>query len=255
ELFGHEKGAFPGATRRKLGWFEQANGGTLFLDEIAGLPLPVQARLLRVLESGEFTRLGGDAVIRSDVRLLCSTREDLEAMVAEGRFRDDLYYRIHVVEIAAPPLREHMEDLPLLAEHILSRKAALLGRPVRAFSADALEAMRRYDWPGNVRELENVIERAVVLAESEIIERLPGLGGSRSREAEDAIGALLAALPEEGVQAEKLVAAFERRLIETALARHGGVKARAGRWLGFGDRAKDKMRYLCDKYGLDGSDT
>lgn len=254
ELFGHEKGAFPGASRRKIGWFEQANGGTLFLDEIAGLPLPVQARLLRVLESGEFTRLGGDAVIRSDVRLLCSTREDLEAMVAEGRFRDDLYYRIHVVEIEAPPLRGHMEDLPLLAEHILARKAALLGKPVRGFSAEALAALGRYDWPGNVRELENVIERAVVLAEGERIEALPALTGPRPRALEDPIGAWLESLPEEGVHAERLVAEFEKRLIETALARHDGVKARAGRWLGFGDRAKDKMRYLCDKYGIDGGE-
>ncbi len=251
ELFGHEKGAFAGANRRKIGWFEQANGGTLFLDEVAGLPLAVQARLLRVLESGEFQRLGGDAVIRSDVRLLCSTREDLEAMVAEGRFRDDLYYRIHVVGIFAPPLREHMEDLPLLAEHVLARKAALLGKPVRGFSREAMDALTHYDWPGNVRELENVIERAVVLARGEIIESFPALAGPRPREDDDPIGAWLASLPAEGVQAEKLVASFEKRLVETALARHGGVKTRAGRWLGFGDRAKDKMRYLCDKYGIE----
>ncbi len=252
ELFGFEKGAFPGATRRKLGWFEQANGGSLFLDEVAELPVAVQAKLLRVLETGEFTRQGGEAVIRSDVRLICSTREDLEARVAEGRFRDDLYYRIHVVEIEVPPLREHLEDLPELAEHILARKAALCGRRMTGFAPGVIEAMRRYRWPGNVRELENVIERAVVLSEGEIVTDLPDLAGPHpSAKEEDLLEAWFAALPDEGIRAEKLMADFERRLVLEALRRNGGIKARAGRWLGFGERAKDKMRYLCDKHGIE----
>ncbi len=252
ELFGYEKGAFAGAGKRKLGWFERANGGALFLDEVAGLPLPVQAKLLRVLESGEFSRLGGEAIIHSDVRLLCSTREDLERQVACGAFRDDLYYRIRVVEIAVPPLREHVEDLPELAEAILLRKAAICGKQMQTLSDEVLEQMARYSWPGNVRELENVIERAVVLAADTVVESLPSLAGPQPLEDEtDPLQAWFQQLPDSGVRAERAVADFERQLLETALERNNHIKARAGRWLGFGDRAKDKMRYLCDKYGIE----
>lgn len=252
ELFGYEKGAFAGATKRKLGWFELANAGTLFLDEITGLPLPVQAKLLRVLEHGEFSRLGGEAMIRSDVRLICTTREPIEQMVKQGSFRDDLYYRIQVVEISLPPLREHMEDLDILAEHILMRKALQCGKNIEGFSPEVMEQMHRYSWPGNVRELENVIERAVVLAEGPRIEALPSLGGPQSEShEEDPLEVWFSRLPDSGIQAEKAVADFEHRLLLTALKRNGGIKARAGRWLGFGERAKDKMRYLCDKYGIE----
>lgn len=252
ELFGYEKSAFAGAGKRKLGWFERASGGTLFLDEVAGLPLSVQAKLLRVLESGEFSRLGGEAIIQSDVRLICSTREDLERKVAEGSFRDDLYYRIHVVEITVPPLREHIEDIPVLADAILLRKAAICGKQMEALSDHVLEEMARYSWPGNVRELENVIERAIVLAPGSVVESLPSLNGPHPADAnEDPLQTWLQQLPDTGVKAEKAVANFERRLVETALERNDHIKARAGRWLGFGDRAKDKMRYLCDKYGIE----
>jgi len=252
ELFGYEKGAFAGAMGRKLGWFERATGGTLFLDEVAGLPLPVQAKLLRVLESGEFSRLGGDAILTSDVRLICSTREDLEANVADGSFRDDLYYRIHVVEIAVPPLREHIEDLPLLVESILIRKAALCGKRMEPLSDELLEQLSRYSWPGNVRELENVIERAVVLASGNVVESIPSLTGPQLVAGDmDPLELWLQQLPETGIRAEKAVAHFERQLVEAALKRNHHIKARAGRWLGFGDRAKDKMRYLCDKYDIE----
>jgi len=252
ELFGYEKGAFAGATGRKLGWFERASGGTLFLDEVAGLPLAVQGKLLRVLESGEFSRLGGDAILTSDVRLICSTREDLEAKVADGSFRDDLYYRIHVVEIVVSPLREHLEDLPVLAEAILIRKAALCGKHMKPFSEELLEQLSRYSWPGNVRELENVIERAVVLASGTIVESIPSLAGPQLVSDDmDPLELWLQQLPDTGIRAEKAVAHFERQLVETALKRNHHIKARAGRWLGFGDRAKDKMRYLCDKYGIE----
>lgn len=252
ELFGYEKGAFAGVGERKLGWFERANGGTLFLDEVAGLPLPVQAKLLRVLESGEFSRLGGDAIICSDVRLMCSTREDLERKVAEGGFRDDLYYRIHVVEIAVPPLREHVEDLPELAEAILLRKAAMCGKRMDALSEDVLEQLARYSWPGNVRELENVIERAVVLSAGTVVETLPSLTGPHPvADDADPLQLWFQQLPDTGIRAERAVASFERQLVEAALQRNDHIKARAGRWLGFGDRAKDKMRYLCDKYDIE----
>ncbi len=252
ELFGYEKGAFAGAGKRKLGWFERASGGTLFLDEVAGLPIPVQAKLLRVLESGEFSRLGGEAIIRSDVRLICSTREDLEHKVAAGEFRDDLYYRIHVVEIVVPSLREHSEDLSALAEAILLRKSATCGKQITSISPAVLDQMAHYTWPGNVRELENVIERAVVLSDGEVLESLPSLAGPQPfSEDDDPLQIWLQQLPDAGIKAEKIVATFEQRLIETALARNQHIKARAGRWLGFGDRAKDKMRYLCDKYDIE----
>ncbi len=255
ELFGYEKGAFSGAGKRKLGWFERANGGTLFLDEVAGLPLPVQAKLLRVLEAGEFSRLGGEAIIRSDVRLMCSTREDLERRVAEGSFRDDLYYRIHVVEIAVPALREHVEDLPELAEAILLRKAAMCGKRMDALSEDVLEQLSRYSWPGNVRELENVIERAVVLSAGTVVESLPSLTGPQPvADDVDPLALWFQLLPDTGIRAERAVANFERQLVEAALQRNDHIKARAGRWLGFGDRAKDKMRYLCEKYDIEAQD-
>jgi len=251
ELFGHEKGAYAGASTRHLGWFERASGGTLFLDEVSGLPTGVQGKLLRVLESGEFTRLGSEAVLRSDVRLICSTREALEELVEAGSFRDDLYYRINVVNITVPPLREHADDIPLLAGHFLKRKAALCNKLVLGYSEDAMQQLVGYSWPGNVRELENIIERAVVLAASETIEAIPALEGPRIRqEREDLIASWLDRLPEDGVNAEQLMDAMERRLVETALLRSGQIKARAGRWLGFGERAKDKMRYLCDKHGI-----
>lgn len=252
ELFGHEKGAFSGAGKRKLGWFERASGGTLFLDEVSGLPLSVQAKLLRALEHGEFSRLGGESMITSNVRLICSTKADIEKLVAEGKFRDDLYYRIHVVEIAVPPLRDHMEDMQMLAEHILIQKGLLCGRQVNAFSESVLEQMQRYSWPGNVRELENVIERAVVLTDGDTIQTLPSLAGPHTvQESNDVLQNWLSQLPDSGIHAEKAVAEFEKRLLLEALARNGNIKARAGRWLGFGDRSKDKMRYLCDKYQVD----
>ncbi|MCF7822244.1 MAG: sigma-54 dependent transcriptional regulator [Mariprofundaceae bacterium] len=252
ELFGHEKGAFAGAAKRKLGWFERASGGTLLLDEIAGMPLSVQAKLLRVLESGEFSRLGGESVICSDVRLLCSTKADLEQLVSTGEFRDDLYYRIHVVEITASPLREHMEDLELLASEILIQKGLACGKQIEGFSDQVMEQMQRYSWPGNVRELENVLERAVVLSLGNSIESLPSLAGPHVAHASgDLLQQWFQQLPDSGIKGENAVAEFEKQLLLTALERNGNIKARAGRWLGFGDRAKDKMRYLCDKYEVD----
>ncbi len=251
ELFGHEKGAFAGAGKRKLGWFECANGGTLFLDEVAGMPLSVQAKLLRVLEHGEFSRLGGESMIHSDVRLVCSSKMDLEALVQADEFRDDLYYRIHVVEIIVPALVEHLEDLPLLSEHILLHKSALCGKNIEGFSDVAMLQMQHYRWPGNVRELENVIERAVVLCDGKRIEALPALTTALVGHAtEDLLEQWLKTLPDSGVKGEKEVALFEKKLLITALERHDYIKTRAGRWLGFGDRAKDKMRYLCDKYDV-----
>ncbi|MFQ5355638.1 MAG: sigma-54-dependent transcriptional regulator [Mariprofundaceae bacterium] len=253
ELFGYEKGAYAGASKRKLGWFERASGGTLFLDEISGLPPAVQAKLLRVLENGEFSRLGGEAQLRSDVRLICSTKQNLEALVRNGSFREDLYYRIHVVDIEAPPLREHVEDVPLLARYFLERKTLLCNKQIDDFSAHAMQELMTYSWPGNVRELENVVERTVVLAEAPVVDRLPfTLTGPRIIQGgQDLLDDWLAKLPDVGIDAESLLADFEKKLLLLALKHTGGVKAKAGRWLGFGERSKDKMRYLCDKYQVD----
>ncbi len=250
ELFGHEKGAFPGADRRKLGWFERASGGTLYLDEVANLPLPIQVKLLRVLEHGELSRVGGEATIHTDIRLLCSTRKQLDRLVTDGLFRDDLYFRIHVVEINIPPLRSHLQDLPEIAADILRRKGLECGKQVEGFGDAALRQMRGYDWPGNVRELENIIERAVVLSQGPVIERLPQLCGPHAGGGDDLLKQWIAQLPESGIKADQLTANFERMLIEKAMEMHHGVKIQAGQWLGYGDSAKDKMRYQCDKYRI-----
>ena len=163
ELFGYEKGAFTGALQRTIGRFEVAHGGTLFLDEIGELPLDVQAKLLRVLQTGQFERLGAARTLQADVRLVAATNRDLEREVREGRFRKDLYYRLSVFPIALPPLRERREDVPLLVWHFIERRQADLGRAVKRVPERLMRAFSAHDWPGNVRELENVVERALIL--------------------------------------------------------------------------------------------
>ncbi len=177
ELFGHEKGAFTGAIKRKLGRFELANEGTIFLDEIGDMELTTQAKLLRVLENREIERLGGEKAISLDVRLICATNKNLESMVKESRFREDLYYRINVVGIHMPALKERSGDVLLLADRFLKEFAGRMGKNIGGFTADAAAALNSYDWPGNVRELQNVVERAVVLTRGETItgQELPGL--------------------------------------------------------------------------------
>lgn len=169
ELFGHERGAFTGAIARTDGRFQQADNGTLLLDEIADLPLPLQAKLLRVLQESEVQRVGGAATIRVDVRVIAATNRDLEAEVAAGRFRQDLYYRLHVIEIELPPLRARGEDIAGLAQHFLWRFSAQNHKPNLTIGADAMAALQAYTWPGNVRELENALERAAVLARGDVI--------------------------------------------------------------------------------------
>jgi len=167
ELFGHAEGAFTGATRARRGWFELAHGGTIFLDEIGEMPLHLQVKLLRVLQEHEIQRVGSEKAITADVRVMAATNRDLEAEVEAGRFRRDLYYRLSVVTLTIPPLRERREDIPELVESYLTYLRARVGRPVTGIAADALEALTRYSWPGNVRELINVIERAMLLCEDE----------------------------------------------------------------------------------------
>ncbi len=189
ELFGHVKGAFTGAVTAKKGLFEEADQGTLFLDEIGDTPPPVQVKLLRVLQEREIRRVGSTSPIRIDVRLLAATNRRLEDLVREGRFREDLFYRLNVVAFRLPPLRERGEDIPLLAAHFLTRFAKRHGRPVPTLSPEAMALLLEHRWPGNVRELENAIERAVLLAETDTIfpGDLPaGLRGSRNGASEDA---------------------------------------------------------------------
>jgi NtrC-family two-component system response regulator AlgB len=170
ELFGHQKGAFTGATENRLGRVDQASGGTLFLDEIGDFPLALQPKLLRFIQEREYERVGDSTTRVADVRLVCATNRDLEVMVREGQFREDLLYRIKVVALTLPPLRERIEDLPQLANQFVTRFAASYGRPARTLSPDALQLVRSYSWPGNIRELQNVIERAVILCELEAVE-------------------------------------------------------------------------------------
>ena len=167
ELFGHEKGAFTGAAGRKAGKFEVADGGTIFLDEIGDLPLPLQAKMLRVLDARTFERLGGTATIRVDVRVVAATNRDLRAAVADRRFREDLYFRLSVLPITIPPLRDRADDILLLARHFVERFCREMNKPVMTVTEDAQEALRAYSWPGNVRELQNCIERAVILSDGD----------------------------------------------------------------------------------------
>jgi two-component system NtrC family response regulator len=237
ELFGHEKGSFTGAVATRKGRFESADGGTLFLDEIGDLPLHLQAKLLRVLQEKEFERVGSSHPLKVDVRVLSATHRDLERLMKSGQFREDLYYRLNVVTIVLPPLRERRQDLPALVDHFLRRFAAKNGKTIRGFSHEAREALLRYDYPGNVRELENLIERAVVLTRDDVIDR----------------GDLPLTLEESEIRDEKephLLAAvegLERRMIKDALARAGGIQTRAAELLGITERA---LRYKLAKYGL-----
>lgn len=239
ELFGHERGAFTGATATRRGRFELADGGTLFLDEIGDLPPHLQVKLLRVLQEREFERVGSSRSLRVDVRVLAATHRDLEALLRAGRFREDLYYRINVVTITLPPLRERREDLPLLIDHFVAKFAARNGKVIHGLTREAREALLRYDYPGNVRELENLIERAVVLTRDEVI-GLRDLPLTLHEPAPEppAPGGLAAA-----------VEALERRMIREALDRAGSVQTRAAELLGISERA---LRYKLRKYGLAG---
>jgi transcriptional regulator with GAF, ATPase, and Fis domain len=168
ELFGHEKGAFTGATQQRLGRFELASGGTIFLDEIGELPAETQIALLRILQEHEFERVGGSRRIRADVRVIAATNRDLQAAIRAGSFRSDLFYRLHVFPIEIPPLRERIEDMPLLVEYFIDRYTRKVGKNIKRVNKKTLELLQSYPWPGNIRELQNVIERSVILCETEI---------------------------------------------------------------------------------------
>ncbi len=226
-LFGHVRGAFTGAIASKKGLFESADGGSIFFDEIGTVGLETQAKLLRVIQEREFMRVGSVETQKADVRIIAATNVDLKRLVAEGKFRDDLYYRLCVISISIPPLRERREDIPLLADHFVRVYASENNKSITGLSANALRGLLEYDWPGNVRELENAIERAVVLCPGGMIEvdLLPEsvLSPDRSE--------LPVRLPENGTTYKDMVEEYERRLVRTALRRTGGVQKRAAELL------------------------
>ncbi len=236
ELFGHERGAYTGAVGRKEGRFRLAHEGTLFLDEIGDMPLSLQPKILRVIQEGEFERVGGTETLKVDVRIVASTNADLQTAVAERRFREDLYYRLNVVTMEMPSLRERRSDIPLLAEHFLQRLAAKNNRPVLAFSREVLNAMSNYHWPGNVRELENMVERAVVLSRGEMISlgdmpaplaRSEPVNGERS---------MASGSPLINVEVGTPLAEVELQVILETLRHTGGDKNAAARLLGIATR-------------------
>ncbi len=251
ELFGHEKGAFTGSVGLRRGRFELADGGTLFLDEIGEISPTVQVRLLRVLQEKKFERVGGEQTLEVDVRVVSATNRDLAAEVEKGSFREDLFYRLHVVPVHIPPLRERAGDIPLLARHLADGICRRMNRPARELTPEALRALAAHAWPGNVRELENLLERAIVLGQGERItaEDIPALGGAPNQGDEKTaiVNPATAKLPAGGVDLVKLLEETERGLIAQALTRAGGNKSEAARLL----KLKNSVLYYkMDKYGL-----
>ena len=238
ELFGHEKGAFTGALTSRQGRFELANGGTIFLDEIGDLPLHLQAKLLRVLQEREFEKVGSSRPVRVNVRIMAASHRPLEDLIKAGQLREDLYYRLNVVAISIPPLRERRSDISLLIDHFLRHYAEKNGKTIRGLTPEGRDILLRYDYPGNVRELENIIERAVVLTRDDVI----GSGDLPLTVQEPEIA--------DGDRETSLTAAveaLERRMIRDALARSDGIQTRAAELLGMGERA---LRYKLTKYGF-----
>jgi DNA-binding NtrC family response regulator len=237
ELFGHERGAFTGAERRRIGRFELADGGTLLLDEVGDLALGVQMKLLRVLQERAFERVGGNHTIRVSVRVIAATNRDLETAMRDARFRDELYYRLNVVAVEVPPLRDRPEDIPALAEFFLDRYGDLGDGTRVRIAPDAVSALQAYPWPGNVRQLENVIHRAVVLCDDEVI-RVEDIAIEQGDQA---------ATRSSDLDLRRVLASVERGLIARAMREHHGNLTAAGRSLGI-DR--NLLRYKLRKYGL-----
>ncbi len=240
ELFGYEPGAFTGATSRKKGLIESTNGGTLFLDEIGDMPVALQAKLLRVLQDGEIRRLGGKDSFRVDIRIIAATNRNLEEMIKEGTFREDLYYRLRVVTIKIPPLRERRQDIPLLCEYFIKRYNQEFGKRIKGISEEAMNALMNYSWPGNIRQLQAVIERAVILTDRERIEYDDirediSEGGSTNIMEFD--------IPDEGIVFEEL----EKALLKRAMEKSGFVAKRAAELLGMSYKT---FWYRWEKFGL-----
>jgi len=245
ELFGHERGAFTGAVERKRGLLEMADGGTLFLDEIGEMPLPLQPKLLRLLQEKRFRRVGGNAEIECDVRVVAATNRDLKTLIESGQFRDDLYYRLNVVTLNVPPLRERLEDIPLLALFFLQLYARELGRPVREFAGETLQLLQQYNWPGNVRELQNIIERGVLFCSgsqftpTELPLSLQGAAADSPKHRKNT--------PELEKPLPELLENVESELIQRAMVQARGVQAQAARLLGI---SRSNLQYKLRKYDM-----
>ena len=249
ELFGHMRGAFTGAESNKKGLIEVAEKGTIFLDEIGEMSPLVQVKLLRVLQERTFRRLGGTEEIPADIRVLAATNRDLTKLVAEGTFREDLFYRINVIPLRLPPLRERLDDIPLLAEHFVAKFAEQMGKPIHGISGGALARLREHHWPGNIRELENAMERAVALERTPTI-----LVDSLPEQLKQPVGAVAPVavhategIPDGGFDLERHVQHIEREFIAEALRQSGGVKVKAADLLGMSFRS---FRYYTKKYNL-----
>ncbi len=247
EMFGHKKGSFTGAIQDKVGLFEVADGGTLFLDEVGELPLTIQVKLLRAIQERVIRRVGATDDQKIEVRIIAATNRDLEDMIKIGAFREDLYYRLNVILLRVPPLRERTDDVTLLAKHFLQKYSTRFGKPVSGISDEAMKVLKKYDYPGNVRELENIIERTVALEAGSTIlpESLPPFVNTPS-------GRKLASsyeieISDEGIELEKIIGQMEKELLVKAIHKANGVKKKASKLLGITFRS---MRYRCDKYGL-----
>jgi two-component system response regulator PilR (NtrC family) len=246
EMFGHMRGAFTGADTNKKGLLEVAERGTIFLDEIGEMSPVMQVKLLRVLQERRFRRVGGLEELQADIRVITATNQDLTVAIAEGRFREDLFYRINVIPIALPPLRDRREDIPLLAEHFLAKYSEQMEKQIVGISHDAMDLLSRHDWPGNIRELENVLERAVALESTPSIlpDSLPAtIRGDAARSTSGSVEAL----PASGFDLEAHVKEIERGYIAEALKRAGGVQVKAAELLGMSFRS---FRYYVKKYNL-----
>ena len=238
-LFGHVKGAFTGAVYAKKGLFEIADKGTLFFDEIGNIPIETQAKLLRVMQEREFMHLGGVDIIKVDVRVVAATNVDLRRAVDEGRFREDLFYRLNVIAVQLPPLRQRKEDIPALVQHFVDKYARENGKAVETVTPDVMQVLMDYDWPGNVRELENVIERGVVLATGPLIDRELVPESVRTNPGFFQIPPV--SVPPEGINLREVIASFERRIIESTLDATGGVQKDAARLLGLKPTTLNEM--------------
>jgi len=240
ELFGHEKGAFTGAIDRRVGRFEQANGGTLFIDELAEIPAEVQVKLLRVLQERKIERVGSGTEIEVDVRLIGATHRDLQGLVADGGFREDLFYRLNVVSVQLPPLRSRKRDIPVLVEHFLARYAEENAKTIEGVSKEAMDLLMRYVYPGNVRELQNIIERAVVMARGDVVTKNDlSLEGQEMQSAAESLPS--------GTTLSEQVEDLEKKAIAEALQQANGIQSRAADILGLTER---NLRYKLKKYGL-----
>jgi len=251
ELFGYMKGAFTGANENRAGLFQAAHGGTLFMDEVGNMSPTMQVKLYRVLQEGKIRPLGSNEEIDVDVRIIAATNKELEKEIAEGRFREDLFYRLSVIPIHLPPLRERREDIPLLALHFLERFRKAMGKEIEGIDPETLRRLEAYDWPGNVRELENTLERAVALETGRLIS-VGVLSDKISKYYQEHLpivpaGSELVAIPAEGLDLEKLVSGTERAYLLAALESSGGVRARAAELLRMSYRS---FRHYAKKYGV-----